>query len=78
MVDVGDVVRFRRFVSSTGDMTGKCVMSFNGESFGVILSVVRGFEGELIESPRLKDVTPSVSDLDRECEGVRLRWGRSA
>jgi hypothetical protein len=48
-------------------------MSLSGIFLGVILSVARGFDGELMESLRARLPAGSLSDLEREIDGVRLR-----
>ena len=66
---VGDVVA-ERCTGSCGDCgeAGKSVISFSGESLGVMRSVLRGFEGALIMMPPFFD---SFSDRERICEFER-------
>lgn len=57
--------------SRSGSGNGKSVISLSGEFFGVIFKVVRGFEGELMESPRTKLFMDSFSERDRMCDAER-------
>jgi hypothetical protein len=73
----GEVVWDRGIGSFSGG-AAKSVMSLRGAFFGVIFNVARGFVGELIDSFRARVMADSFSDREREWDGVRLRWGRSA
>jgi len=42
------------------------VMSLSGEFFGVIFKVVRGLDGELMDSFRARLLPPSLSERERE------------